>query len=103
MKTREPVLLTMSILAGAQILFGGVAGVSYFEGNEAVAAVCALGMIVVGAIQFGVQFYVRGQVMPIEDVVEFSDRAGHVISGPANEVIPHGWPVRDLGELEPLG
>lgn len=99
-KTSEPVLITMSILAALQILFGGVGGVTYLSDNELIAAICAVGMVAVGAAQVGVQFYVRGQVVPMDNVVEYTDRGGNVIAGPANNLVSEGAPVRAVNALE---
>ena len=97
-KTHEPVLVSMSILAALQILFGGVGGVTYLSDNEMIAAICAVGMVAVGAAQVGLQFYVRGQVVPLQSV---SERVvgGLVVAGPANDIVPDGQPVREVGGL----
>lgn len=99
-KTHEPVLVSMSILAALQILFGGVGGVTYLSDNEVIAAICAVGMVAVGAAQVGLQFYVRGQVVPLESV---SERVvnGTVVAGPANDLVVEGTPVREVGDLPP--
>lgn len=99
-KTHEPVLVSMSILAALQILFGGVGGVTYLSDNEMIAAICAVGMVAVGAAQVGLQFYVRGQVVPLQSV---SERVvgGLVVAGPANDMIQDGQPVREVGSPPP--
>lgn len=96
-KTREPVLVSMSILAALQILFGGIGGVTYLADNELVAAICAVGMVAVGAAQVGVQFYVRGQVVPLESVVERLADDGSVVAGPANDRELENAYVRNIG------
>jgi len=63
---REPVVLVMSILAALQFLFGGWAGVQVLAGNPVLAGVGAVGVLAVAAAQVGLQFYVRGQVTPVE-------------------------------------
>lgn len=67
MKTREPVVLVMSVLAGLQFLFGGAAGITALSGYPIVAAIAACGTLATSAVQVGVQFYVRGQVTPMEN------------------------------------
>ena len=67
MKKNEPVLLAMSILAGLQFLFGGAAASSIIMDLPAVALICAFGSLGVAAAQTGIQFYVRGQVTPVND------------------------------------
>lgn len=66
--TPEPVLVTMSVLAGLQFLFAGGAGVSIVADNPLVAGLFAVGMLGTAAAQTGVQFYVRGKVTPTERV-----------------------------------
>ncbi|MFD0558708.1 hypothetical protein FB566_4661 [Stackebrandtia endophytica] len=58
---REPVLIIMSVLAGLQVFVGGAAFTELV--SLRVAGLLALS---VAAIQVGVQFYVRGQVTPLE-------------------------------------
>ena len=64
---REPVVLPLAILTGAQVLFGGLAGITALSGYPMVAAISALGMLATSAVQAGVMFWVRGQVTPVED------------------------------------
>ena len=97
-KKPEPVLITMSVLAGLQILFGGVGSVTFFADHELVAAICAVGMVAVGAVQAGVMYYVRGQVVPLENVVERVDENGVVRAGPANNIVEEGTPVRNVND-----
>lgn len=77
-ETAEPVVVTMSILAAAQFLFAG-AGLADVIGDQAV----FLGMLVVGAIQVGIQFWVRGQTVAVANVAAFVDPAGKTVAGPA--------------------
>lgn len=76
MTKSRPVILTMSILAGLQILTAGAA-LSDTIGVKA----AALTVLVVAAIQGGVQFYVQSQVTPTQDVVAFRDKNGDVVPG----------------------
>lgn len=97
-KASEPVLLTMSILAGAAILLGGLGA----SGNETLQEVSTYGMLAVGAITAGIQFYLRGVVTENSNVVErVAD--GNVIAGPANELVQEGHVVRRVGESETTG
>lgn len=59
----------MAVLGGLQVFFGGLGGITYLSGYPIVAGIAALGNLVVGAAQFGVMFYVRGQVAPVEDAL----------------------------------
>ena len=96
---RDPVLVTMSILAGLQLFFGGATGVSLLNDNPTVAGVMAVGVLAIAAAQGGVQFYVRGQVTPNTSVVERVVGAD-VIAGEANS-IPAGERIRPLAEDPP--
>lgn len=64
---REPVLVVMSVLAGLQFFFGGISATGYFADNLVVGAVGAFGNLATAAAQVGMQFFVRGQVTPVED------------------------------------
>lgn len=95
--TREPVLISMSVLAALQVFFAGSAGVSILTDNDLLAGIMAVGALAVGSAQVGVQFYVRGEVTVNSNVVERIE-GGKVIAGPANEFVDPGHVVRDLGE-----
>lgn len=66
--TSEPVLVSMSVLAGLQFFFIGGAGVSIVSGSPLIAGIFAVGGLGVAAAQTGIQFYVRGQVTPNQKV-----------------------------------
>lgn len=92
---RNPVLLVMSVLAGAQVLTGG-ATLAEVIGPQ-VAGLVVLG---VAAVQAGVQFYVRGQVTPWDDVYLKRAPGGDLIAGPAypasnGTIVEPGTPTRE--------
>lgn len=93
-KSSEPVLITMSILAGASILLGGFGTMD----NELLQQISAFGILAVGAITAGIQFFLRGVVTENSNVVE-RVAGGNVIAGPANEHIQEGHVVRLVGHL----
>ena len=98
-KTPEPVLITMSVLAGLQTFFAGsTATTVVVEADRLLTAIFAFGALAVGAAQFGLQFYVRGRVVPLEAV---SERVvnGVVVAGPANDIINEGTTVREVGDV----
>lgn len=84
----EPVVFVMSILAGAQALLGG-AGLADVIGARYVLA----GVLLVGGIQAGLQFWVRNRVAPMEKVVALVGDQGVVVAGPAQPDVPDGQPV----------
>ena len=98
MDKKNPVLLWMSILAGLQMFLGGAASVSIVAENFLVAQYFALAILAVGAAQGGIQFYVNGKVTPNEDILEFNNK-GLVVAGKANEIVPTGTVVREVGHL----
>jgi hypothetical protein len=76
--TSRPVLTAMSILAGLQILTGGAA-----LGDVIGVKVAALAILIVGAAQGGIQFYVQGKVTPNDAVAARALPSGAVVAGPA--------------------
>lgn len=72
---REPVLVPMAILGGLQVFFGGLAGITFLSGYPIVGAIAALGNLAIGAAQFGVMYWVRGQVVPTEDAQRAVNKA----------------------------
>jgi hypothetical protein len=76
--TSRPVLIAMSILAGAQVLVGGAA-LGDVIGKQA----AGLAIIGVAAAQAGIQFYVQGQVTPNASVAAWRTDNGRVVTGPA--------------------
>lgn len=97
-KMPEPVLISMSILAGLQTFFAGSTATTVMvEADPLLTAIFAFGALAVGAAQFGIQFYVRGRVAPVESIVERVNGDGMVVAGPANEIVPEGEVVRPAG------
>jgi hypothetical protein len=74
---REPVVVVMSALAALQFFFAGWSGINFVQGNPTLTAIGIIGNLAVAALQTGAQFYVRGQVTPVEDIHEVID-AKHV-------------------------
>jgi hypothetical protein len=60
---REPVVIVMSFLAALQVLAGGAA-LTDLIGKEW----AGVFFLFVAALQVGLQFYVRGQVTPVDPV-----------------------------------
>lgn len=65
-KKREPVVVVMSILAGLTALVSGAAGVAELQGMGWLVPWIALLGLIVSAATTGVQFWVRGQVTPVD-------------------------------------
>jgi hypothetical protein len=92
----SPVLLWMSILAALQVLSAGSALADVIPYK-----VAALLALTVAAAQAGVQFYVRGQVTPWQEVISKRALDGLAIAGPAHTA-PTGTSVEGPPEPEPL-
>lgn len=92
----SPVLLWMSILAALQVLSAGSALADVIPYK-----VAALFALTVAAAQAGVQFYVRGQVTPWQDVIAKVSADGTAIAGPAHTALT-GTPVEGPPEPEPV-
>lgn len=91
-----PVLLWMSILAALQVLTGGAALAEVIG-----AQVAGLAVLTVAALQTGIQFYVRGQVTPWQDVIAKVGPDGTPVAGPAHSA-PTGTAVEGPPEPEPV-
>lgn len=96
MAKSQPVLIVGSVLAGAQALTA-YAGLSDFISKQQL----GLAIAVIGAIQIGLAFYVRGQVVPLEDTAAYRDKTGEIVTGPAAP--PEGEPAAVVpdGDMEP--
>lgn len=92
----SPVLLWMSVLAALQVLSAGSALADVIPYK-----VAALFALTVAAAQAGVQFYVRGQVTPWQDVIAKVTPDGVAIAGPAHTA-PTGTQVEGPPEPEPV-
>lgn len=86
MKSR-PVLVINSVLAALQILAGAAV-----LGDVLGDTTFGLFAVAVGAVQVGVNFYVQGMVVPVQDTVAYVNQAGVAVAGPAAGVT-NGTPV----------
>lgn len=82
----QPVLIAASVLTAAQA-FLTAAGISDILTKEQL----TLGTALVGAATLGIGFYVRGQVVPLEDTAAYKDKTGEIVTGPAAP--PEGEPA----------
>lgn len=78
MSKSRPVIITMSVLAGLQILTAGAA-LSDVIGPKA----AAFFVLVVAAAQGGVQFFVQAMVTPTADVIAYRNKNDYVVAGEA--------------------
>lgn len=86
MSKSQPVLFAASILAGAQA-FMSFSGINDLFTKDQLAI--ANGFIAAATI--AIAFYVRGQVVPLEDTAAYKDKKGEIVSGPAAP--PEGEPA----------
>lgn len=86
---RNPVLAVMSTLAALQLLLASSAA-----GDVISKKTLALLLAMVGAVQLGIQFYVRGQVTPWDTVVAQRVDGGAIVAGPSAQA-PTGVEVEE--------
>ena len=79
----QPVLVFMSIMTAAVIILGGLTLLDVID--EKTAGIIA---IVIGAINQGLAYYLRGQVVPLADVASYRNRERRLINGPASTTLP---------------
>jgi hypothetical protein len=90
----QPVLIFMSIMTVVVIILGGLTLLDVI--NEKTAGIIA---IVIGAINQGLAYYLKGQVVPLVDVDRYLNRDRKLIAGPAHVAPP---PVIEVpGETDP--
>jgi predicted ribosomally synthesized peptide with SipW-like signal peptide len=82
----EPVRLLGAITTALSVLFGGLGTVAYFQDNEVVGLISALGMLAVAAVNAGKDEFLRGQVTPVVDTAAYKDANGTIVAGPAAQV-----------------
>lgn len=77
----QPVLIIMSLLAGAVVVSAGLMAIP--EVPRLVASLFALG---VAATVQGMAYYIRGQVVPLSDTAAYVNDQRELIAGPASNV-----------------
>ncbi len=92
----QPVLVVMSILAGLNVVNGGLGALGIVSAQ--VAGCIALGTAAVAA---GIMFYLRGVVVPADAVAVRVDGNGVLRSGPADQTIPTGAEVEPAVRATP--
>lgn len=88
----QPVLVAQSVLAALAFIFGGLSTMAASSGNEVLAFIGGIGTLLTGGANIGVGFYVRGQVVPLQDVAALVNDDREVVAGPASAVAD-GSPV----------
>ena len=97
-KTPQPVMVTGSILAALHAFFAGSAATTVMiEASPTLTAIFAFGNLATAAAQIGVNHWVKGQVVPVDLVVERVGDGGSVVAGPANDRELENAYIRDLG------
>lgn len=82
----QPVLIAFSILAFLSFVSGGLAALGFDS------KIVGLLSLIVGGLNIGAGFYVRGQVVPLANMAAYENDKGVVVAGPA-AVAPNGSPV----------
>lgn len=83
----QPVLIVMSVMSSLTMAVGGLASIS-----EVPRLVVALSALVVGSVNVGMAYYLRGQVVPLADTAAYLNEARTLIAGPAAREVT-GAPV----------
>ena len=97
-KTPQPVMVTGSILAALHAFFAGSAATTVMiEASPTLTAIFAFGNLATAAAQIGVNHWVKGQVVPVDLVVERVGDGGSVVAGPANDRELENAYIRNLG------
>lgn len=74
----QPVLLLMSAMTAITAIVGAFTIAETF--NERTMGIV---VVVVAGINQGVAYYLRGQVVPLTDVVSYANKDRQIVSGPA--------------------
>ena len=82
----QPVIITMSITTALAAFFGGLTLVAGLNDNPTVATIAGAGTLVVAAINQGLAYYTRGQVVPLQDTGSFLNDDRTMVAGPAAAV-----------------
>lgn len=96
----QPVLIFGSIITGLVALFGSLAALGVTSDNETLALVGAVGGLVVAAINQGFTQYVKGQVVPVQDVSTYLDDKRRIVLGPAGQNLAPTSDVRVGDEVD---
>lgn len=85
----KPVLIAFSILAGLNVVNGGLAALEVVPAK-------AVGILALGtaAVTAGLMFYVQGVVVPLPAVAARVTGDGQLVAGPAEQTIPTGAQVQ---------
>jgi hypothetical protein len=75
---RQPVVIVFSILAGLQVINGGLMLIDSIDKD-----IAGLFSLILGAVTAAASVYVRGMVTPWVDVVSKITSSGNVVAGPA--------------------
>lgn len=89
----QPVLVLGAMVAGAATIVSGLAIV--LKDNPTAILIIGIAGVVVSGIGVAKDFYVKGQVVPAQDVVAYANDERQVITGPAAPG-PDGEVVRDV-------
>lgn len=93
----KPVLIVLSVLAGLNVVNGGLAALEVVP-----VKVCGVLALATAAITFGVQYYLQGVVVPLDAVAARVTGDGQLVAGPAEQTIPTGAQVQLAPTSPPL-
>lgn len=93
MSKPQPVLIAASVLTGAQA-FLTYAGVAEIFTKQQMTVATGL----VAAATLAIAFYVKGQVVPLQDTAAYKDKTGEIVTGPAAP--PEGEPAEVVTDAD---
>jgi hypothetical protein len=79
----QPVLIVGTIITVLTTFFGGMSTISLLSDNTTWALVGAIGMLATAALNQGLAYYVRSEVVPVGDTIMYLDEDRNVVPGPA--------------------
>ena len=95
----QPVLLIGAVTTALMLFFGGLT--TFAQGNDTLSLIGGLGTLATGAINAGLAYYVRGQVVPAADVTSYVNDQREQVAGDASR-LPTGTPVTEV-QVDGLG
>lgn len=102
-KSNKLFLIIMSIMSSAQVVAGGIVLIDAIPADTA-----GIIMLIVGAVQAGIMYYLNGQIVPLDKVVAYqpsksvnpSIYAGGAAPQPTGQILDVNAPLGVYAEAE---
>lgn len=79
----RPVRIAGAVVNTINGIAAGLGGISLLDGNETIALVAALVVLVTSVVSQSLIPVLEGRVVPVQDVVTYVDQDGKAVDGPA--------------------